>query len=95
MITWIKFSERQPEKEGRYLFFKGVLIFLSYWKKGVWFCNGDCEKSYIANPDYWAEINLPGKETAKKERPDITLGLTVEERADFIDVLNKMIRWFQ
>jgi len=35
------------------------------------------------------------KGTPTKVRPDITLGLTAEERADFIDVLDKIRRWFQ
>ena len=53
MITWIKFSERQPEKEGNYLFFMGAITGMVLYERWP---RTDCE----FKPAYWAEINLPG-----------------------------------
>lgn len=60
MITWIKFSERQPEKEGYYLVYTAKPQFcgnepsisVARWH--------DAEDTTFCNPDYWAEINPPG-----------------------------------
>ena len=50
MITWIKFSERQPEKEGEYLIYNEGNYLYVEWDSGDFPCT----------PDYWAEINPPG-----------------------------------
>jgi hypothetical protein len=189
MIDWIKFSERQPERDREYLCHYKSLHpeyacyipgnYILWWDPiGKLFYNlhDGCSKK-AKSPDYWAEINLPegdpmpqeapklckdcrwifntedrrnphcGHQKAKrsfvrglpdeecedlrrhqdsgpligakmehlaprpycgpegrwweakeinfKRRPDVTPGLTDEERADYIDVLDKIRRWFQ
>lgn len=185
MTTWIKFSERQPEKEGDYLYSEdGELFRVLAWTPGekhFWDPYSE-DTSGRPNPLYWAEIMPPrvrasgisplcrdqktikdlqdilGKErsmpeqplckdckwiapallhphpvcdhpkakhslvdgnpvqrcenlretycdhngswfeakgTPFKPRPCVTIGLTTEERADYIDVLDKIRQWFQ
>lgn len=60
MINWIKFSERQPEKEGEYLFCVNPLSCIVFYEKWPSILN--------FQPDYWAEINLPPKETPMSEK---------------------------
>ena len=62
MITWIKFSERQPEKAGDYLHFLNELATVQFWMgpdRG-WVPCRLCGHEVLDNPDYWAEINPPG-----------------------------------
>ena len=64
MITWIKFSERQPEKREFYLFAnKDAVPFVGFFKpNGVRIYTrsqyGMTEQLQFI-PDYWAEINPP------------------------------------
>ena len=74
MITWIKFSERQPEKGGVYLclipsYNFGAGIHGAVWFDGKFWSSTDKGKEIF--PDYWAEINPPEtpKETPMSEKP--------------------------
>ena len=60
MITWIKFSERQPEKEGEYLCcYKNNLLSPALWDYHRFWLPPISRYHGIGNPIYWAEINLP------------------------------------
>jgi len=68
MIDWIKFSERQPEKEGRYLCYDDGDSYILEWMDGPIFGSRfhdpyiDDFNSANCEPEYWAEINPPQKE---------------------------------
>jgi hypothetical protein len=195
MIDWIKFSERQPEKEDQYLCLpdSGYGLCVATWREGregTWFYvdkNPLGQWSKLKGPLWWATVNSPpcrtkldykghfvafvtddspsSKETPMPEvklckdcrffnpkgvkfnhihdfsrcehlssltsvvdgssmetcnssrrqkdlcgpegkwweaknlqtkvRPNMTIGLNAEERADYLDVLDKIRRWFQ
>lgn len=71
---WVKFSERQPEKEIRYLCYcKDAFehkLYVMDWYDGEFydpFLNAD-DLNYDGGcnfPDYWAEINLPPYEEVR------------------------------
>ena len=67
MIDWIKFSERQPEKKALYLCAYGGKYIVCSWipdRSGYfWTYNADKDRCQLIpiNPDYWAEINPPGR----------------------------------
>ena len=78
MIDWIKFSERQPEKEGDYICWPKSALeqsLVCQWSlaRSVFWDPNDEETRDIDPPEYWAEINPP-KETPmpqEKETPKL------------------------
>ena len=63
MITWIKFSERQPEREGQYLclYTDRYARVLSGYYSNQSFWDPNWSGDQMQPPDYWAEINPPDK----------------------------------
>ena len=61
MIDWIKFSERQPEKDGLYLSYyeEAEIAFILSWKASGFYTMGFSISVMDRAPDYWAEINPP------------------------------------
>jgi hypothetical protein len=62
VIKWIKFSERQPEERGSYLYsVDGEFVRVLTWSetdKHFWDTRSD-EDFAQDDPEFWAEINPP------------------------------------
>ncbi len=88
MITWIKFSERQPEKEGHYLCWYNATkpeyscylprVYVLNWEPiEKTFFNLEKDSETAKAPDYWAEINPPEEKdiTKSQERENSLIGM--------------------